>query len=218
MTEAVDQKTTLRRSWLPAATAALVVVLVVVAVLVLRAAAAGPFGAAASPTPALRGGADMQGHPAPAFTLTDQHGATVSLESLHGRPIVLTFLDATCTEQCPLMIQWLNWTTQQFMTPQQVGQVAWVGISVNPNNTPAQAQAFLAKNKVAIPIHFLLGSQAQLQPLWKAYFIGVEPGQADVAHTSGLYVIDQQGRERVWMDAGFDPKALATDLRSLLAN
>ena len=217
MTKAVDQGAQTRSFWLPAATAALAIVLVVVAVLAMH-AAAGPFGAAASPTPALRGGADMQGHPAPAFTLTDQNGAVVSLQSLHGRPVVLTFLDATCTEQCPLMIQWLNWTTQQFMTPQQVGHVAWVGISVNPNNTPAQAQAFLAKNKAAIPLRFLLGTQAQLQPLWKAYYIGEEPGQTDVAHTSGLYVIDQQGRERVWMDAGFDPKALATDLRSLLAN
>ncbi len=115
-----------------------------------------------------------------------------------------------------LMVQYLNWATQQFMTPQHVAQVAWVAISVNPNNTPTQATAFLAKNKAAMPIRFLLGSPAQLQPLWKAYYIAVEPGQTDVVHTSGLYVIDQQGRERVWMDAGFDPKALAGDLQALL--
>lgn len=171
---------------------------------------------AASAAPPTLQGTDMQKHPAPAFSLTDQNGKPVSLQSLRGHPVVLTFLDATCTEQCPIMIQYLNWTTKQFMTPQQVAQVEWVAISVNPNNTPAQAQAFFTKNKAAIPMRFLLGSQAQLQPLWKAYYIAVEPGQTDVVHTSGLYLIDQQGRERVWFDAGFDPKELSGDLQALL--
>lgn len=158
----------------------------------------------------------MQRHPAPAFSLLDQNGATISLASLRGHPVVLTFLDATCTSQCPIMVQYLDWTTQ-FLTPQQASQIDWVAISVNPNNTPAQATTFLAKNKAAMPVHFLLGAQAQLQPLWKAYYIEVQPGQTDVAHISGLYVIDQQGREREWADAGFDPKALAADLRAVLA-
>jgi protein SCO1 len=114
------------------------------------------------------------------------------------------------------MVEYLNWTTQ-FMTPQQVAEVKGVAISVNPNNTPAQATAFLTKNKAVMPITFLLGSQAQLSPLWKAYYIEVEPGQTDVGHTSGPYVLDQQGRERVWLDGGFDPKDLSGDLKSLLA-
>lgn len=192
-----------------------VLIVVVAAGLALRVARSGAGAGSGTPSLALQG-TDMQQQPAPAFSLTDQNGNTVSLRSLHGRPVVLTFLDATCTTQCPIMIQYLNRTTKQFMTPQQVAQVAWVAISVNPHNTAAQAQAFLIKNKSAIPMRFLLGSQAQLQPLWKAYYIAVQPGQTDVVHTSGLYVIDQQGRERVWFDAGFDPKELSGDLQALL--
>ncbi len=219
MEDTIRRGSTPRRGLFPAvavAVAAAIVVVVAFAAVLLNVGANGRGGVVARPTPTLQGGADMQGHPAPAFTLRDQDGAVVSLQSLRGRPVVLTFLDGTCTEQCPLMVQYLNWATQQFMTPQQVAQVAWVAISVNPNNTPTQASAFLAKNKAAMPIRFLLGTQAELQPLWKAYYIAVEPGQTDVVHTSGLYVIDQQGRERVWMDAGFDPKALAGDLQALL--
>lgn len=178
--------------------------------------AAGAHGAPnAQATPTLSG-TSMQFHPAPAFSLTDQNGATISLASLRGKVVVLTFLDATCTQQCPLMIEWLNWATT-FMSPQQIAQVAWVAISVNPNNTAALATAFLQKNKAAMNMRFLLGTQAQLKPLWKAYYIAVIPAPTDVAHTSGLYVIDQQGRERSWHDAGFDPRALATDLKQLLA-
>ncbi|HEV2461029.1 MAG TPA: SCO family protein, partial [Ktedonobacterales bacterium] len=182
----------------------------------LSACAATSANQPAGQSPALQG-TDMRSHPAPAFTLTDQTGKTLGLQSLRGHPVVLTFLDATCTEQCPLMIQYLNSTAQQFMTPQQVAQVAWVAISVNPNNTPAQAAAFLAKNKPVMTLRFLLGTQAQLAPLWKAYYIDVQPGQTDVVHTSGLYVIDQQGRERIWLDAGFDPSLLGADLKTLLA-
>ena len=165
-------------------------------------------------TPTLSG-IDLHLRPAPAFQLTDQTGAPVSLTSLRGKVVVLTFLDATCTQQCPLMIEWLNVTTA-FMSPQQVGQIAWVAISVNPNNTSAQATAFLTKNKAAMTIRFLLGTQAQLAPLWKVYNITVIPAPTDVQHVSGLYVVDQQGRERSWHDAAFDPKALATDLKQLL--
>jgi protein SCO1/2 len=192
----------------------ILVLLTVIAMVLL--ACAGTNQTSSSPSGHALEGTNMQDHPAPTFRLLDQNGVQVSLASLHGHPVVLTFLDATCTEQCPLMVQYLNWTTQ-FLTPKQVAAVDWVAISVNPLNTPAQAQAFLTKNKTVMPMHFLLGSQGQLAPLWKAYYIAVQPGQTDVAHTSGLLLIDQTGHERIWLDAGFDPKDLSGDIQSLLA-
>lgn len=191
-------------------------VLVILATLLVHAGVFGANKGAGAASDALIG-TSMQGHPAAPFTLQDQNGATVSLSALRGKVIILTFLDATCTQQCPLMVQYLNQTTR-FMTPQQVSQIAWVAITVNPHNTPAQASAFLAKNKATMGMRFLLGSQAQLQPLWKAYYIDVEPGLTDVTHTSGLYLVDQQGHERIWMDQGFDPKTLASDAQTLLRN
>jgi len=65
-------------------------------------------------------------------------------------------------------------------------------------------------------MRFLLGSQAQLAPLWKGYYIGAQSGQSNVTHSTGVYLIDQQGRERMWFDPGFDPKALSADTRVLL--
>src|SRR5256886_12227994 len=40
--------------------------------------------------------------PAPALALRDQRGATISLHSLHGRVVLLTFLDSKCGRQCPI--------------------------------------------------------------------------------------------------------------------
>ena len=169
----------------------------------------------ATPTLQLQGGADMRLHPAPAFTLTDQQGQVVTAQSLRGRVIILTFLDATCTQQCPLMVAYLNQTVQG-LSAQEAGDVVWVAISVNPNNTAAQATAFLQKYHAQMTMRFLLGTQAQLAPLWKAYYIGAQPGQTNVVHSTGVYLIDQQGRERMWFDPGFDPKALSADTRILL--
>lgn len=201
------------------AVAIAILVVIVLGIVMLRATLGATVGAHGAPnaqaTPTLSG-LSMQFHPAPTFRLVDQNGATVSLASLHGKVIVLTFLDATCTQECPLMIEWLNWTTT-FMSPRQAAQIAWVAISVNPNNTPALAAGFLKKNKAAMAMRFLLGTQAQLAPIWKAYHITVIPSPTDVAHTSGLYVIDQQGHERIWYDNGFDPRALSIDLKQLLA-
>ena len=42
--------------------------------------------------------------PAPAFSLTDQHGRDVTLASLRGKVVLLTFLDP-CTSDCPLEAQ-----------------------------------------------------------------------------------------------------------------
>jgi hypothetical protein len=43
--------------------------------------------------------------PAKGFQLTDQHGRTVSLASLRGKVVLLTFLDPVCTSDCPLIAQ-----------------------------------------------------------------------------------------------------------------
>ena len=46
--------------------------------------------------------------PAPPFTLTDTSGHSVSLSSLRGRTVVLTFLDPVCTSDCPIIAQSLR--------------------------------------------------------------------------------------------------------------
>ena len=43
--------------------------------------------------------------PAPGFTLTSQDGRQVSLASLRGKVVLLTFLDPVCTTDCPLIAQ-----------------------------------------------------------------------------------------------------------------
>lgn len=45
---------------------------------------------------------------APDFSLVDQHGATVSLARLRGRPVIVTFVFAHCQTLCPLQVATLK--------------------------------------------------------------------------------------------------------------
>lgn len=89
-------------------------------------------------------------------------------------------------------------------------------MSVNPSNTNEDAETLLNKNPVRAPLHILVGDEATLGPLWKAYYIVAQPGtDGDVQHTMGLYVSDAQGREREWVEGGYDPHWLSADTEAL---
>jgi protein SCO1/2 len=174
-------------------------------------------GAGRTPAAPKLQGTVLDAIPAPAFALRDQNGALVTLQSLRGHPVVFTFVDSVCTQECPITAQELNQTAQ--LLGSRAAAVEWVALSVDPwNDTPTTAREFLSKNKVTMPLHFLLGTLDQLTPIWHAYHIQVIYNSSDIAHTVGLYVFDQQGRERVWLDAGFDPMMLSNDLKALLAS
>lgn len=173
---------------------------------------------AASATPALVGGTPLKSDVMPAMSLKDQSGALVTSQSLLGRPTIVTFLDMTCTTECPTQAQVLN-QAAQFLGAKQASQVNWIVVSVNPNNTPADADTFMQKNKVSIPVKVLLGTKAQLHPVWDGYHVYVADPDAtgDVTHSIDFFLIDKSGHERmVFVDAA-DPKALSQDLAALLA-
>jgi protein SCO1/2 len=162
---------------------------------------------------------------APNFTLTDQNGNRVALSDLRGHPVVLTFFYTHCTDECPL-------TASKFQSilkssGAQFKNVRWVAVSTDPvGDTRQTATSFIAKHGLTDTLHYLLGTQAELKPIWSAYSVAVEggattPGTDDagkVQHTGGVWLIDAQGHERVYLDAAFDPKALADDLKILTGN
>jgi len=153
--------------------------------------------------------------------LTAADGASVSLHGLSGHPVVLTFLYTHCPDECPLTADKLH-VTAQSLGEHGAAQVRWVVVSVDPTgDTPAAASAFLAAHHLSRTAQYLLGTQAQLAPVWDAYHIAVQPGHdaqvslGGVMHTVGVFVLDAQGRERTYFDGGFDPVDLAFDLRAL---
>jgi len=143
---------------------------------------------------------------APPFALTDQDGRQVSLASLHGKVVLLTFLDPVCTSDCPLIAQEFR-QADQVLGARSRG-VELVAIVANPlYHTVAYTRAFDEQERMTTLPNwlYLTGSLAQLQQVWKNYAIAAQilPGGGMIAHSDVAYAIDAHGRTRTELD--FDP-------------
>jgi protein SCO1/2 len=174
----------------------------------------------AKPEPATRVSADgFAGAVSPSdiavrdFSLRDQDGKPVSLREYRGRVVVLTFMYSTCQDTCPVTAQTIRGALDQ------VGHdVPVLAVSVDPaHDTRDSAERFLVKQSMSAGrMRFLLGSRAQLQPIWKAY--GIQPQGKGFEHTAYVAVLDQTGRQRVAFTIDhLTDRDLAHDIRKLEA-
>ena len=144
--------------------------------------------------------------PAPGFTLTDQRGSTVSLASLRGKAILLTFLDPVCVTDCPLIAQ--EFREAGLLLAGHASQVELVAVNLNPlYNDVSYLRAFDQQERLAgLPDWlYLTGTPGQLQQVWKNYGVADEtlPAGAMLGHSDAAFVIGTDGRLRAELD--FDP-------------
>jgi protein SCO1 len=190
--------------------AAAIVLVVALAVVVFARPGGSSSGDSSSP---FDGALSPPGIPVRDFALRDQDGHRVALRDLRGHVVVLTFLYTTCRDTCPI-------TAEQIENAMdRLGHdVPVLAISVDPaHDTPALAQRFVVARHLAGRMHFLLGSRAQLAPIWKAY--AIRPQGAGFEHSAYVLLLDRGGRQRVsWPVDKLTPEGLAHDLRALEAD
>jgi cytochrome oxidase Cu insertion factor (SCO1/SenC/PrrC family) len=155
---------------------------------------------------------------APAFTLTDQHGRDVTLASLRGKVVLLTFLDPVCTSDCPLEAQEFRQAGQQLGADSR--RVELVAIVANPVDYQlGYTQAFDQQERLdGVPNWlFLTGDPAVLAKVWAAYGVTaqIEAAGSMIGHSENAYVIDSHGRLRQEMN--FDPGPGTTATQSSFA-
>jgi cytochrome oxidase Cu insertion factor (SCO1/SenC/PrrC family) len=152
-------------------------------------------------------------HVAPSFRLTDQYDKTVSLRSLRGKVVALTFLDPVCTSDCPLIAQ--EFRDADGILGSESRRVELVAIDANPRYiTPDYLVAFDQQERLGDVANwrYLTGSLSQLEQTWSAYGAQVSyaPAGAMVAHSEFAVVIDGRGRMRYLLDADPGPGTEAT--------
>ncbi|HEX4520229.1 MAG TPA: SCO family protein [Gaiellaceae bacterium] len=160
--------------------------------------------------------------PAPAFTLTDQHGKPVTLSSYRGRPVIVTFIDPLCRDFCPREATVLTQAAAQLGR----GGPAIVSVSVDPwGDSPANFRADALHWRLAPGWRWGTGSYAQLASVWKSYYVGVQVANAKIAgvhvrritHTGAAYLIDGTGHERALFLYPFTTSDVVNAARKLLA-
>jgi protein SCO1 len=147
------------------------------------------------------------------FTLRDQDGREVSLRSLRGQVVVLTFMYSTCQDTCPVTA-----TTIRGALDDLGHDVPTLAVSVDPaHDTPDSAEAFLVKRSLSGGrMRFLLGTRAQLAPIWHDY--GIRPQGKGFEHSAYVLLIDKRGRQRISFPVEqLVDRDLAHDIRKLEA-
>jgi protein SCO1/2 len=183
------------------------VVAAAVAMLVLGAGALGGLALTerSESDSAYRGSKVPSGQSLPPFVLRDHRGTVVRATALEGKVVALTFLETKCSEACPFIAGQIGIAFRR-MAPAQREGVTAVAISTHPkDDTPATARAFLRRERAERFIHYLVGSERQLRPVWRAFQIlpAFDTGDADV-HSAPVRIYDRKSRWVSTLHAGID--------------
>jgi cytochrome oxidase Cu insertion factor (SCO1/SenC/PrrC family) len=142
----------------------------------------------------------------PEAHLVDQYGKPMTLGRLHGKVVLMTYLDPVCTSDCPTIAQ--EFKHADDLLGDEASDVELVAIDANPiYRAPVVLRTFDHQEQLE-GLHnwlYLTGQPAQLRRIWSAFEVGVSVpgGGAMVVHALGAAILDQQGRLR-WL-ANFDP-------------
>jgi protein SCO1/2 len=152
-----------------------------------------------------------EGLRAPDFELTNQDGERVSMRSLRGRPVIVTFLYTHCEDTCPLQAQTVRGALDELGH-----DVPALAIAVDPpNDTPESARKFLAEQRATGRLDFVLGSRAELRPVWEG-FGRIQPQSVKREHQARFTLVDARGYQRVgYPGSEATPERLAHDVELL---
>ena len=147
---------------------------------------------------------------APDFDLRNQDGERVSMRDFRGEPVLVTFLYTTCEDTCPLQAQIARGALDQLGH-----DVPAIAIAVDPpRDTPERARAFLSKQRALGRLDFVLGTRAQLRPVWRGF--AIRPQSMTQEHQARFTLVDPRGYQRVGYPGSLaTPEDLAHDLRLL---
>jgi cytochrome oxidase Cu insertion factor (SCO1/SenC/PrrC family) len=155
------------------------------------------------------------------FALRSYGGGRVSSTQLRGKVVALTFLESNCKEACPIIAVQVA-RGIDLLTPAERAQVRAIAISTHPgDDTPANVRRFLAKRRATGRLDYLIGTEAQLRPVWRRYHIlsALDSGDADT-HSASVHIYDRNGTWVSSFHPGIDltPQSLAHDIRLALRN
>jgi protein SCO1 len=151
-----------------------------------------------------------EGLRAPDFALKNQQGKQITMRQLRGRPVIVTFLYTTCDNTCPTQAQTAKGALDDLGRDYPV-----VAIAVDPPRDDAdRARRFLSKVGMIGRMDFVLGTRAQLRPLWRGY--AIRPQRTKEEHQGRFVLVDASGRQRVAFPIDqATPERLAHDVRIL---
>lgn len=176
------------------------------------------FGAAAVLRPHPYSGSEiLPARTAPEIQLTQADGTIYRLSEQQGKVVLVFFGYTHCPDVCPLTLGEFKQIKEKLGS--KAANVEFVFITVDPERDTPQVMAdHVARFDPAFI--GLSGSEAELDPVWRAYGVYHEKVPASVGysmdHSAFTYVIDKQGNLRLTYDFGTSANDLLSDVEALL--
>jgi protein SCO1/2 len=155
----------------------------------------------------------------PDVILTNQYGKPVSLASLKGKPLLVSFIHTSCKGVCELM------TAKMKDVADDLGangtKVTMVSISTDPDDdTPAQLMAYAKKEDVANDgFVFLTGKPAAVKQVLAVYGVNQHAGDNEMTHVFELFLIGPDGHQvRHYHGLNIQAAKVAGDIQHTLAD
>jgi protein SCO1 len=137
------------------------------------------------------------GERVPEFSLIDQHKAPVSLSSLRGQVVAITFIYSRCPlpDYCPRMVNNLAEVKNRYR--ERLGRdLTLLTVTFDPKyDTPEVLKSFAVRYGGNVPgWHFLTGSPEAVAAVCASFGIEYWPDQGLITHSLQTAVIDREGR------------------------
>jgi len=157
--------------------------------------------------------------PAPGFALTSQDGRLITLATLRGKIVAVSFIYTACPDICPLLTQKMV-QVQEELGPDFGEKIAFVSITLDPEHDTPEVLKDYAQFWGAKPDSwsFLTGSPEAVRDITHRYGVFMAKNEdGSVDHTQLTSIVDTEGAMRVqYLGARFDPEEFRRDLLSLL--
>ena len=128
---------------------------------------------------------------APDFVLVDQHGRSITLSDMRGRPVIVTFVFAHCQALCPVVLQTVKAATA-------TGAPEVLAITLDPwRDTPGALPGIARDWTMPSHVHVLSSeSAADVTRVVTAFGVPFErdPLTGDISHPGLVFVVDRGGR------------------------
>ena len=165
------------------------------AIAIAGAAVVAGCGGGGTATPTYAGPTLETPAPSPPLRLLNSLGQPVNLAQYRGKAVLLTFVYTKCPDVCPLMLQKMKATQAKLGT--RASELQLVAVSTDPRgDTPAAVNRYLRQRGMTGRIQYLVGSRAQLLPVWRRWGVAAQPDPQSpvlVDHTSFILGISASG-------------------------
>lgn len=140
-------------------------------------------------------GLERLDRPAPPLGLVDQHGRTVTINTLGGRPAIVTFAYGHCTTVCPVLVHEALEAQRRLAASAET--VAVVVVTLDPwRDTPARLPMVARMWEMGDDALVLSGDTAAVASVLDAWNVPRSRDMAtgDVTHGTPVWLVDRRGR------------------------